>query len=233
MNITFRHLDVRPPGWLPASRTRPRTPFSASYTATVKLLDRELAQLGATSAHVQVDLEAGSNGVRIDGQLRASAKVAHPGVILTVVTRSHGTLVYDCDRFGGGGSAWQANLRAIALGLEALRKIDRYGIADRGQQYAGFAALGSGDGSVDRSGASTSSGAGGPVGGVMTVEDAYRLLSELAGASFSAGTPFETIRLGFRAIARTYHPDVAVTGNASRFQSATQAFDVIKKSRRL
>jgi hypothetical protein len=37
--------------------------------------------------------------------------------------------------------SWQDNLRAIALGLEALRKVERYGIANRGEQYAGWAQL--------------------------------------------------------------------------------------------
>ena len=46
-------------------------------------------------------------------------------------------LVFATDRF----DRWQDNVRAIALGLEALRKVDRYGISDTGQQYAGWAAL--------------------------------------------------------------------------------------------
>lgn len=33
---------------------------------------------------------------------------------------------------------WQHNVRSIALGLEALRAVDRYGITKRGEQYAGF-----------------------------------------------------------------------------------------------
>lgn len=36
---------------------------------------------------------------------------------------------------------WQINLRAIALGLEALRKLDRYGITSRGEQYTGWRAI--------------------------------------------------------------------------------------------
>jgi hypothetical protein len=41
---------------------------------------------------------------------------------------------------------WQHNVRAIALGLEALRKVDRYGITRRGEQYAGWKALPAGIG---------------------------------------------------------------------------------------
>jgi hypothetical protein len=43
---------------------------------------------------------------------------------------------------------WQENIRAIALGLEALRKVDRYGITSRGEQYTGWKALPSGEGEV-------------------------------------------------------------------------------------
>lgn len=35
---------------------------------------------------------------------------------------------------------WQHNVRSIALGLESLRAVDRYGITRRGEQYAGFRA---------------------------------------------------------------------------------------------
>jgi hypothetical protein len=40
--------------------------------------------------------------------------------------------------------AWQNNVRAIALALEALRKVDRYGVTRGNEQYTGFRALGSG-----------------------------------------------------------------------------------------
>lgn len=44
---------------------------------------------------------------------------------------------YPCDTF----QQYADNLRAIALALEALRKIDRYGVTRRGEQYQGFRAL--------------------------------------------------------------------------------------------
>jgi hypothetical protein len=49
----------------------------------------------------------------------------------------HGRLVYATDVC----ELWEHNVRAIALGLEALRAVDRHGISQRGQQYAGFRAL--------------------------------------------------------------------------------------------
>ena len=44
---------------------------------------------------------------------------------------------YPCDKY----SNWQANLRAIALSLEALRAEDRYGVTRRAEQYKGWAKL--------------------------------------------------------------------------------------------
>lgn len=108
----------------------------------------ELGHLEASSGHLQLVLANGQADLRNDGQLRARAEVLHPGVCLTVVTRQHGTLVYTCDQFEGRWSNdppdWQINLRAITVGLHDLRRLDRYGIAKRGQQYAGFRELGAG-----------------------------------------------------------------------------------------
>ncbi|WP_345434830.1 hypothetical protein [Microbacterium gilvum] len=73
---------------------------------------------------------------RLDGKPRAQAKAAHPGVILSFDSKV-GHLSYPCDTF----TTWQDNLRAVALALEALRKVDRYGVTKRGEQYRGFLAI--------------------------------------------------------------------------------------------
>lgn len=53
---------------------------------------------------------------RVDGLLRAAARPEHPGVVLAIDSQ-HGPLSYPCDKF----TLWRDNLRAIVLGLEALR----------------------------------------------------------------------------------------------------------------
>lgn len=63
---------------------------------------------------------------------------------LSFTSAKHGPMTYPCDAFTGryyGDVDWQVNLRAIALGLEHLRALDRYGIAGRGEQYAGWRAI--------------------------------------------------------------------------------------------
>lgn len=202
MLLTFRPVEQWPEGW--RERTdRPFSPFRATYSATLDLLDRELHNLAARDAFVQVD--ATSRDCRLDGQLRADAKVGHPGVILTVDSKRFGTLVYPCDAFSGGWKqpGWQANLRAIALGLEALRKVERYGIAERGQQYAGFGALPPAR----------------PMGAPMTAEVAAALLH----VDVEAG-PAE-VRRAWKRYAAPQHPDVG--GDPETFRRLTEARDML------
>ncbi|MEV8023686.1 hypothetical protein [Microbacterium sp. NPDC080220] len=129
-------LDVDPIAQWPGKLTlsRQRSNFSASWTSTLDLLRRELWHLGAKNARLQIAVPA--EQFRLDGRPRATAKAEHPGVILTMDSR-HGALSYPCDTF----TTWQDNVRAIALALEALRKVDRYGVTRRGEQYRGFRAL--------------------------------------------------------------------------------------------
>ena len=123
---------VQWPGTL--ARGRATSPFSAPWRRTEELLERELWNLGAK--HTVLQIAVTELDFRQDGQIRASARPAHPGVILAFDSK-HGPMQYACDRFDD----WQDNVRAIALALEALRKVDRYGITKRGEQYAGWKAL--------------------------------------------------------------------------------------------
>lgn len=116
------------------TRDRVRSSFGSTQSATLQLLRRELSQLGAKDVLLQIAIDRGQ--FRIDGFPRATAKPAHPGLILTMESRL-GPLSYPCDTF----TRWEDNLRAIALALEALRKVDRYGVTKRGEQYRGFLAL--------------------------------------------------------------------------------------------
>lgn len=120
-------------------------PFRSTWPETLKLLDVELGYLEARDIVLEVDTE--ERHIRVDGMLRADAKVAS-GAVRLAFDSIHGPLTYATDRFYGAYSNdppdWQINVRAIALGLEALRKIERYGIVKRDEQYAGFKQLGAG-----------------------------------------------------------------------------------------
>lgn len=135
-------MKVAPIRDWPGELTRNRKPstFSAGLSSTLQLLDREVFHLVDTraqqdSAELLIAIPAGAMW-RLDGRPRANAVAEHPGVIFSIDSR-HGHLSYPCDTF----TKWQDNLRAIALALEALRKVDRYGVTKRGEQYRGFLAI--------------------------------------------------------------------------------------------
>jgi hypothetical protein len=126
----------------PRSRSHRRSPFKASWTATSSLIARELRELGARNTVLMIDVSEAD--IRLDGLLRASARPGYPGVIVAFDSR-YGPLKYMSDVF----STWQDNVRAIALGLEALRKVDRCGITKRGEQYTGWKQLTAGPITID------------------------------------------------------------------------------------
>ena len=116
-------------------RRLPRWTFRESWPDTAALLVRELEHLGARSVLLGIGLTG--RDIDDDGWLSANAWPAvHPGVEMTLTDRDGHRLHYATDAC----EIWQHNVRAIALGLEALRAVDRYGITRRQQQYAGFRA---------------------------------------------------------------------------------------------
>jgi hypothetical protein len=140
MNVTFRPLSSWPGGDPKRGR---RSPFLAGWSDTYERLQRELGHLGVR--HVVVELALEERDIRLDGWPRAHAQPRHHGVVVSFDSK-HGPLRYATAEF----DHWQDNLRAIALGLEALRRVDRYGITRRGEQYRGWRALPAGDQSDER-----------------------------------------------------------------------------------
>lgn len=110
-------------------------PFKAGWLSTLNLLERELEFLGATYCVIELALDR--TELRMDGWPKAGAKPRHAGVIISFDSE-HGDLRYGTDRYLGD---WKTNVRAIALGLEKLRAVERYGIANRGEQYRGWSEL--------------------------------------------------------------------------------------------
>lgn len=135
---------------------------SIPFSQTRELLERELRALGAEDVILEVDVLPGQ--IRLDGELYASAKVNSPAVRLHFDSE-HGHLTYATDAF----TTWQDNVRAIALALEALCKVDRYQVGRGGDQYRGYLALEAGSGA-------TALGAETP----MTRDDAIGILSTWA-----------------------------------------------------
>lgn len=131
--LTMRPIE-RWPGVLTPDYERQRSPFMAPWSTTMKDLRRELGQLEASSIVLQIALR--EDDFRIDGLPRSRAAAEHPGVILSFDSK-WGPLQYATDTY----RSWEANVRAIALAMEALRAVDRYGVSKSGEQYRGWRQL--------------------------------------------------------------------------------------------
>lgn len=209
MSAWPQRMKVGPIGEWPGGRTTDRqvSKFSAGLTDTLRLLDREIWNLVDTqaqqdSAELLVAIPAGA--FRNDGRPYANAKAEHPGVIFSIDSR-HGHLSYPCDTF----TRWEDNLRAIVLALEALRKVDRYGVTKRGEQYRGFLAI-----------EATTAPAG-----FTSAASAVTFLTDLVADEWEGGlVPNGTsrdLRILVRGAQRRTHPDTG--GDAATFQRVSLA----------
>lgn len=204
--ISYRPLTQWPAG-------RPRTPnderrrstFRAAVSATFDELDRELWTIGVTEAVVQVDITS-ERDLRHDGQIRSDARVKSPAVVLSFA-RDTTPLIFAGDYF----TEWDDNLRAIALGLEGLRRLERYHIGQSGDQYRGWQALPS------------------VTTPAFNLEQAAALLERLSAAGISAAdiaTNVAAARHAYRRAAANTHPDGG--GSTGNFQLVQEAKRVLQ-----
>jgi hypothetical protein len=187
--------------------------FRVKWTAVRDQLLSECEALGA--GLVVVELVINPADIRQDGHLKANAKTLHPGAKVSFES-DHGPLSFSTDAYerqwAGDLPGWQANLRAIGLGLAALRAVDRYGITKSGEQFRGFIPL------ADK-----------PFGrGEMTVDQAIDVLVTTGGPATREellGGNTTLINAAYRSAARQHHPDAG--GNDAVFQQITKARDVL------
>jgi hypothetical protein len=209
MRLLFRPLGV----WPRAKTTHPdRSPFTAQWPDTVKLLEREIDYVILKSKpEVLIQVDAPEGAMRLDGGIRADARANFHGVMISFESK-FGPQSYLCDKYmapawaNRGEQPWKDNVRAIAFGLEALRKIDRYGISDTGQQYQGWKAL----------------GAGIPLGAAtMTYDEAERILQRYWDG-VGDDRNWESL---YRRGAKNLHPDAG--GDVAEFKRLTEARDLL------
>lgn len=202
IDYEFRSLEQ----W-PGERTRSRqkSRFDSLFSATQDLLDSELKHLAAKNVVIQADCDRSE--IRLDGRFRANAKMRGPGVILSFDSK-HGPLSYPCDKF----TTWQDNLRAIALSLEALRKVDRYGVTKRAEQYKGWEKLPPAPNQV-----------------ATSVEAAAQVLAEIGGGGRNVilGSREEMLGSYRRAVLAT-HPD-RYPGLVDSFKKVQEAKEVLDR----
>lgn len=200
LQATFRPLERA----VALPRHYQRCPFAASFTHTLDTLERELGQLKARDIIVEVALDHGD--IRNDGWPRSSARPRTPGIRISFQSR-HGPLSYECATY----KDWEQNMRGIALTLERLRAIERYGAVKGGEQYKGWAQL--------------------PPGGVAiataewrTKEEAMRFLCRTAGVV--EGGNLSMLDQVYPQAARRVHPDVG--GSTELMSKVNRARDYIR-----
>lgn len=237
MNVTYRPIGHDWPGKRTPSYARTNSRFrragryegsgdgrrwtpggSVPWNETLGLLDKELRALEAKKLVFQLDLS--ESDIRLDGMPSARARINDPAVIVSFDSK-HGPLRYFCDQF----TDWHDNIRAIALGLEALRKVERYGITHKGEQYAGWKQLGAGSGTMEN---------------VILVfagpDDAARFMVEKAGHD-GRGVE-ESIKLVlvqkafrdqvFRLAAKKLHPDTG--GSQADYETLVEARRIVESA---
>lgn len=199
---------------------------SERYTPLYKtelLLRTEAEAIGASE--VIVELDAPAKDFRADESgLRADRRAPEfPGVVVRLIGTRFGDLRYACDQFtnrwAGEMPGWEGNLRAVALGLESLRRVERYGIARRGEQYAGWAALGAG----------TPMGTGAPEV-QMTLDEAARFLSAaVEGLDWTdvLEEPGDA-KTAYRLASKRLHPDNLHTGSHDAFLRLEKAWQLVQ-----
>lgn len=196
------NYSTRPISTWPGTRTGGRTHsrFKATYGASEDLLMRELQHLRAKDVVLEIDISP--SDLRLDGTLRANAKPQGPRVCLYAATK-HGPLMMPCDTYWD----WRDNVRAIALSLEALRQVDRYGCSARGEQYRGWTAI--------------------PASTSMTtkVEAAWRLLADILGGDPPSPRDRAALDRCYRDAAKVAHPDAG--GTEERMAAVNRARETI------
>lgn len=212
-------IQVRPiTKWPGKENDYPKvSPFRCGYKDTLALLAYELDKVDAVTSSLILEMWVNPREIRKDGQLRADARVDKPGVVLALVRKTNRRwnaeqsryvytpqqLAYPCDAF----NHWQDNLRAIALSLEALRKVERYGVF-KYDEIVSRLALPSAEGKV------------------TTRDSAAAFLASHSGVAMKEILFSDTARsAAYRKAAQTLHPDRG--GNPDEFVKLNEANKVL------
>ena len=219
MTVEVRLRPLAGPWPYPPTKPRKTYQFRSTWQDTKRLLVNEADLLGAKLV-VEFDVVGGESAFRINGELRANAKAGDfPGVRVSMETR-HGPLTYATDRYERSWghqklASWQANVRAIAMSLEALRAVDRHGVTRAGEQYTGWKQL--------------------PPGQPIAAPPPDDLPTRAARLLIAAGGPANSVgevlaepalaRRLFARAARKHHPDVG--GDRVLFERLVAARDLL------
>lgn len=213
MQLTIRPLEKWP---RQETRDRRNDQYKASYDRTLHDLEYEAQRLDVTDG-VLIQLDVIESQISIHGALKNGASPRTLKVKVSMDAGTKGTVFFCCDCF----TDWRANLRAIVLGMNHLRMVEKTGIVSAGEQYTGFRALPPGI----------------PMPAPkMTVEEAVGVVIKLAESPVLLNTDqfrakLKAIMVGeggqyvfdnhYRAAVKTFHPDRG--GNPTKWQELQDA----------
>jgi hypothetical protein len=191
LNARFVPLESWP-GKATPRHMRQASRFQSPYARTLDLLEFELKQLHAKEILVQAFFSR--DQLRNDEWPKTAAVPKDVGVIVSFQSPK-GPLSFPCDTF----NAFDCNLRAIALALQALRAVDRYGVTQNNEQYKGWAQIAA---PADQPFGSKEEAA------TFIITQAYPSATDRSGFGTNMLIVDQTLRESFyRLAARRLHPD--------------------------
>ncbi len=220
LDYKFQSLEGGFPRKLTPDWHRESSRFGKTWTEVQTILERELRFLGYRTGSVVLQTAHSPYDVRKDGKLRSDVrKPEHPGIVLKFdvynsEAKRYEQMSFECDQF----TEWKANVRAVADAMEALRKVNRYGVSGGGKSnahYEGYKALPSANGFTD------DDFADGMLAGFI--------------AHFSEFQPMEILKnqevlaKAYKQAAAKLHPDNQQTGSAEHFLRLKTAYESLKK----
>lgn len=191
--MAFSNPLTWPAGW-PRTEYPTWPTFKASAQTTMNDLERVLDQLDCVNPVITTN-----QPLRLDGGLRtAQGTTPEDTGVALYFTRNGEELCIPCDKF----TTTYANLRAIGLTLEYIRRMERYGTSEMvNAAFRGFKAL--------------------PESIVMGAGTALAWW-EVLGVNQTA--PEEVITGAYRGLIKKYHPDNPDTGNSVKFEQVQKAY---------
>jgi hypothetical protein len=196
--------------------TRTWSNFEKPWSEVQLILERELRMLGYRHGSVKIKTAHRSQEVLRSGKLRSDVRnPEHPGVVVAFDVydgqeKRYVPMSFECDKFLN----WRDNVRAIADAMEALRKVNRYGVTGGGRsqaQYEGYKALPTAEGKI------------------ATVDAALEFVSKHSSIAVSELRLSATARYSaYKKAAKVLHPD-APGGNVNDFINLEDAKRILSQ----
>jgi hypothetical protein len=203
VELLVRPLAAWPGPQTPANRRDNGGRFlKVTPGAALDSLREELGHIRAKDCRIQLDVR--DREITRYGELRADARPSSPGVVVYATHPRQGDIRFANDTF----ARWHHNVRAIAMTLEALRGIARWGAVRDEQQFAGFRAL------------------PGATALTMGVSAATAVLEAESGLTAPSVVTAEWLREAIRRARAATHPD-AKGGDRVRWDQVEQAARVL------